>query len=102
MLAPTLRRRVSADYKFLFADAFELDPGTASTARVVSGVGLFANNSFEPAPLHFFEKRFGIVTDRAGVADRIARSRAEFLKHVLSQLQRQPDQAFAVELKKVE
>src|SRR5437660_2377862 len=102
MFARALRWRVSANDEFLFIDTFELDPCAASAARLVNGGALFADNAFQTAMFHFLEQPFGIAADRARVANRITRVRAEFFENVLARLQRQPDQAFAVELEQVE
>src|SRR6266566_2815119 len=102
MLTRALRRCVSAYDEFLFVDTFELDPWAASAVGFVNGVPLFANNAFQTATLDFFEKPFGIGADRARVADRITRARAECFQNIFPRLQRQSNQTFAVELEQVE
>ena len=44
------RRRISTDDKFLFIDAFEFDPGTATATRLIARIALFANNPFQTMP----------------------------------------------------
>jgi len=102
MFARALRWRVSADDKFLFVDTFELDPCAASAVGLVNRVTLFPDEAFEATTLHFIEKRFGLTANRSGVADSIIGAGRELFEHVLPRLQRQPDQAFAVELEQVE
>src|SRR5436305_10756603 len=89
IFARPLRRRVSADNKFLFVDTFELDPCAASAPGFVNGVTLFADNSFQAATLYFFEKSFGVAANRAGVANRITCVSAEFFQNVFARLQGQ-------------
>ena len=102
MFARALRWRVSAYDEFLFVGALELDPCAASPAGFVSGIPLFTDNPFQTATFHFFEQPFGIISDRARIANRFTRARAKFFQNVLSRLQRQSDQAFAIKLKQVE
>ena len=98
MFARALRRRISADDEFLLFDAFELDPCAASPSGFVNGVALLADNPFQTATLHFFEKPFRIAANRARVANRIACLGAKLFQNVFARLQWQRDQTFAIEL----
>src|SRR6266480_6438128 len=82
IFARPLRRRVSADNEFLFVDTFELDPCAASAPGFVNRVALFADNPFQAATLYFFEKSFGVATNRTGVANRGTCVSAEFFQNV--------------------
>src|SRR5262245_37524153 len=102
MFAGALRRGVSADDELLFVDTLELDPCAASPSRFINGGALFADNPFQTAPLHFFEKPLCIAANGARKTDWVACIGAEFLQNVFPRFQRQPNQALAVDLEEIE
>ena len=56
---------VAADYEFLLALEFQLDPGAAATARFVCRILALANESFQPNFPRLTKKFFSVLAQRS-------------------------------------